>query len=72
MTNILLQFLTTPRADAKRFEMLTLLATILAWTDEERERAGLQRGTVEDAEPTRCELSLATGNAIRVRAADPS
>ncbi|KAI0035445.1 hypothetical protein K488DRAFT_43167 [Vararia minispora EC-137] len=45
VTNILLQFLTTPRADAKRFEMLMLLASILSWTDEERERAGLQRGS---------------------------
>jgi hypothetical protein len=44
VTNILLQFLTTPRADAKRFEMLTLLSSILSWSDEERERGGLQRG----------------------------
>ncbi|KAF9467971.1 hypothetical protein BDZ94DRAFT_1248210 [Collybia nuda] len=47
VTNVLLQFLTTPRADAKRFEMLSLLATILSWTDLEREKAGLQR-----AQPT--------------------
>ena len=44
MTNILLQFLTTARADSKRFEMLSLLSTILSWDDSERERAGLQRG----------------------------
>lgn len=43
VTNVLLAFLTTPRADAKRFEMLSLLATILSWTDPEREKAGLQR-----------------------------
>lgn len=43
VTNVLLQFITTPRADAKRFEMLGLLATILSWTDAEREKAGLQR-----------------------------
>ena len=43
ITNILLQFITTPRADAKRFEMLGLLASILQWSDQERERAGLQR-----------------------------
>ncbi|KAJ7598831.1 hypothetical protein C8J56DRAFT_769797 [Mycena floridula] len=43
VTNVLLSFLTTPRADAKRFEMLSLLATILAWSDPEREKAGLQR-----------------------------
>lgn len=43
VSNVLLQFLSTPRADSKRFEMLTLLSTILQWTDDEREKAGLQR-----------------------------
>lgn len=43
VTNVLLQFLNTPRGDAKRFEMLTLLSSILQWTDDEREKAGLQR-----------------------------
>lgn len=43
MTNILLQFLTTSRADSKRFEMLNILSTILSWDDVEREKAGLQR-----------------------------
>ncbi|KAJ7064897.1 hypothetical protein C8F01DRAFT_779575 [Mycena amicta] len=43
VTNVLLSFLTTPRADAKRFEMLTLLSSILSWSDIEREKAGLQR-----------------------------
>ncbi|KZT00503.1 uncharacterized protein LAESUDRAFT_802663 [Laetiporus sulphureus 93-53] len=42
VTNVLLSFLTTPRGDTKRFEMLSLLATILSWNDDERERAGLQ------------------------------
>ena len=45
VTNVLLQFITTPRADAKRFEMLSLLASILSWNDSEREKAGLQRST---------------------------
>ncbi|KAJ3555612.1 hypothetical protein NP233_g12167 [Leucocoprinus birnbaumii] len=43
VTNILLQFLTTPRTDTKRFEMLALLGSILGWGEEEREKAGLQR-----------------------------
>lgn len=43
VTNVLLSFLNTPRADGKRFEMLSLLASILSWTEQERERAGLQR-----------------------------
>ncbi|CDO76463.1 hypothetical protein BN946_scf184600.g12 [Trametes cinnabarina] len=45
VTNVLLSFLTTPRADSKRFEMLSLLATILQWNDDEREKAGLQRSS---------------------------
>ncbi|KAI0754302.1 hypothetical protein C8Q80DRAFT_1094324 [Daedaleopsis nitida] len=43
VTNVLLSFLTTPRADSKRFEMLSLLSTILSWSDDEKEKAGLQR-----------------------------
>ncbi|KAK0203695.1 hypothetical protein DFS33DRAFT_1261123 [Desarmillaria ectypa] len=43
VTNVLLSFLTTPRADPKRFEMLSLMATVLSWSDPEREKAGLQR-----------------------------
>lgn len=48
VTNVLLSFLTTPRADSKRFEMLSLLSSILQWNDDEREKAGLQRkGTLQ-------------------------
>jgi len=43
VTNVILSFLSTPRADSKRFEMLSLLASILSWNDQEREKAGLQR-----------------------------
>lgn len=43
VTNVLLQFLTTPRQDAKRFEMLNLLATILQFTDDEKSTAGITR-----------------------------
>ncbi len=43
VTNVLISFLNTPRADSKRFEMLSLLASILQWNDDEREKAGLQR-----------------------------
>lgn len=32
-----------PRADSKRFEVLQVLASVLQWDDEEKERAGLQR-----------------------------
>jgi hypothetical protein len=53
ITNVLLSFLTTPRADQKRFEMLQLLASVLSWTDTEREKAGLQR-----AQPTSAATSF--------------
>lgn len=43
VTNVLISFFNTPRSDSKRFEMLSLLASILSWSDEDRERAGLQR-----------------------------
>lgn len=43
MTNLMLQFLTAPRADTKRFEILRLIASVLQWDDAEREKAGLQR-----------------------------
>jgi hypothetical protein len=43
VTNVLLSFLSTPRADTKRYEMLSLLASILTWNEQEREKAGLQR-----------------------------
>jgi len=43
VTNVLLSFLNTPRADSKRFEMLSLLSSILSWNDDEREKAGLQK-----------------------------
>lgn len=41
--NLLIQFLNTPRSDTKRFEMLSLIASVLNWSAEEREKAGLQR-----------------------------
>jgi hypothetical protein len=48
VTNVLLNFLSRPREDQKRFEMLNILANMLSWTEIEREKAGLQRssGTV--------------------------
>ena len=53
MTNFLLQFLTLPREDTKRFEILGLMASILEWTDEQRQRAGLFRiGMLSDARRT--------------------
>lgn len=40
---MILQFLSVPRGDSKRYEVLSVLASILSWDDGEREKAGLQR-----------------------------
>lgn len=45
VTNLLIQFVTTPRTDGKRWEMLNLIAGVLGWGDEEREQAGLQKSS---------------------------
>ncbi|CUA68041.1 GRIP domain-containing protein C119,12 [Schizosaccharomyces pombe 972h-] [Rhizoctonia solani] len=43
VSNILLAFLSAPRTDGTRFEMLAVLANVLGWGEVEREKAGLQR-----------------------------
>ncbi|KPV75353.1 uncharacterized protein RHOBADRAFT_53339 [Rhodotorula graminis WP1] len=45
VSNVLITFLNTPRGDAKRFEMLQLISSILSWTDDQREKVGLQRSS---------------------------
>ncbi|KAK4705626.1 hypothetical protein P7C70_g568, partial [Phenoliferia sp. Uapishka_3] len=45
VSNVLITFLNTPRADSKRFEMLQLISSILSWTDDQRETVGLQRAS---------------------------
>jgi len=49
VSNVFLSFLSTPRADTKRYEMLSLLASILSWNDNEREKAGLQRANLANS-----------------------
>jgi hypothetical protein len=49
MTNFILQFLCLPREDTKRFEILNLIASILEWNDEQRQKAGLARSTAKDS-----------------------
>ncbi|RYP15002.1 hypothetical protein DL765_005999 [Monosporascus sp. GIB2] len=43
VTNHLLQFLSLDRSDPKKFQILQIIAGLLGWTDEQRERAGLAR-----------------------------
>lgn len=43
ISNLIISFLTIPRGDAKKFEVLQLIAGFLAWDDEQRVQAGLSR-----------------------------
>lgn len=43
MTNHFLQFLALDRSDPKKFQILQLIASLLNWTEEQREAAGLAR-----------------------------
>ncbi|KAK5171098.1 uncharacterized protein LTR77_004242 [Saxophila tyrrhenica] len=43
VTNYLLQFLALDRSDAKKFQILQLIAALLGWTEEQKEQAGLLR-----------------------------
>ncbi|KAK9456987.1 hypothetical protein V1511DRAFT_456316 [Dipodascopsis uninucleata] len=43
ITNLLLSFLSLPRSDTKRFEILGLIAACLSWNDEQKTVAGLIR-----------------------------
>ena len=42
-TNHFIHFLALDRSDPKKFQVLQLIAALLAWTEEEREKAGLAR-----------------------------
>ncbi|KTW30814.1 hypothetical protein T552_00526 [Pneumocystis carinii B80] len=43
VTNLILSFITLPRDDAKRYEILQLMSAFLQWTDEQKELSGLIR-----------------------------
>ncbi|KAK9451761.1 uncharacterized protein V1518DRAFT_409477 [Limtongia smithiae] len=43
ITNLLLSFLSLPRSDTKRFEVLQLIAACLSWNEEQKTTAGLVR-----------------------------
>ncbi|KAI9048721.1 hypothetical protein LZ554_007552 [Drepanopeziza brunnea f. sp. 'monogermtubi'] len=43
VTNHFLHFLALDRSDPKKFQILQLIASLLNWTDEQREQAGLAR-----------------------------
>lgn len=43
LNNLLLSFFQIPRQDSKRFEVLKVLSSVLAWDDTQKEQAGLLR-----------------------------
>lgn len=43
VTNHFLQFIAMDRSDPKKFQVLQIIASLLNWTDEQRETAGLAR-----------------------------
>ena len=43
VTNYVLQFLALDRSDPKKFQVLQLISTLLGWTEEQNEQAGLAR-----------------------------
>ncbi|QSL64233.1 hypothetical protein MERGE_000388 [Pneumocystis wakefieldiae] len=43
VTNLILSFITLPRDDTKRYEILQLMSAFLQWTDEQKGLAGLIR-----------------------------
>jgi len=74
MTNFLLQFLSLPREDTKRYEILNLIASILEWNDEQRQKAGLAKahssiGSVRrtNSNPLLVDLPVSPGERKEVR-----
>jgi hypothetical protein len=45
VTNLVIQFITTPRTDGKRWEMLNLIASVLDWSHDQRAQAGLSKAS---------------------------
>ena len=43
VSNLIVKFLSTPREDTKKYEMLAVLANVLSWTEHEQELVGLRR-----------------------------
>jgi hypothetical protein len=43
VTNLVIQFLQIDRSDPKKFQVLQVIAGMLDWNDDEREKAGLAR-----------------------------
>ncbi|KAK9366939.1 hypothetical protein V1509DRAFT_628433 [Lipomyces kononenkoae] len=52
ITNLLLSFLSLPRSDTKRFEILQLIAACLSWNEEQKTTAGLLRPGTSSANGT--------------------
>lgn len=57
MTNLLIQFLQIDRSDPKKFQVLQVIAGMLNWNDEEREKAGLARPGTSSSSSLRLPMS---------------
>ncbi|KAK4146491.1 uncharacterized protein C8A04DRAFT_9785 [Dichotomopilus funicola] len=64
VTNHFLQFLTLDRSDPKKFQILQVMANLLSWTDEQREKAGLARPG--GAGPLGSSITGGSGNTLRL------
>ncbi|KAK5116725.1 hypothetical protein LTR62_007399 [Meristemomyces frigidus] len=61
VTNHFLHFLALDRSDAKKFQVLQLIAALLGWTEQQREQAGLLRSGANGAGGT-----MGTGGSLRL------
>ncbi|GAK64744.1 guanylate kinase [Moesziomyces antarcticus] len=63
VTNLVIQFITTPRTDGKRWEMLNLIASVLDWSHDQRQQAGLSKASSTATGAQRPALRSANTNA---------
>lgn len=66
VTNHLLHFLALDRSDPKKFQILQLIGSLLGWTDEQREQAGLSRPATTTATITSTPSSITGVGSLRL------
>lgn len=64
ISNLIISFVTIPRGDGKKFEVLQLLSNFLGWEEEQKIQAGLSRGnnTQSSSKPTTPRSSISGNN----------
>ncbi|CCE63803.1 hypothetical protein TPHA_0F03220 [Tetrapisispora phaffii CBS 4417] len=48
ISNLIISFVTLPRADTRKFEVLELISSCLTWDDEKKKQAGLIHSSMKD------------------------